>query len=218
MSVSTRPALVVQLSDNKQDISHVEAEIVVFRPHDPDDPTQWPSRKKQITVALVCIYAFCAVFGSAVYAPGEEKIRERFGVNADVSSTGLTMYVLGFGFAPLISPLTEHLGRKLPYYFSWVLLVVSSALSAFIENIVVVLLCAAACALNTGPGVVADLYAKDLHALGHGEPVHRLFHDAATHYWYHGFKATTMFAFCALSGPCFATLFGFFIAAHTTNA
>ncbi|KAI0363222.1 MFS general substrate transporter [Pilatotrama ljubarskyi] len=180
-----------------------EVEIVVFEPNDPEDPLQWSSRKKRCTVALTSVYAFCAVFGSAVYAPGEEQIREKFSVNATVSSTGLTMYVLGFGIAPLIcGPFSELSGRKLPYHISWVLLVATSACSAFIENIVVILLfrfftgCAAACALNTGPGVMADLYADDMHAMG---------------------LATTMFAFCALSGPCFATLFGFFIAAHTND-
>ncbi|KAI0821868.1 MFS general substrate transporter [Trametes gibbosa] len=182
----------------------------MFEQVDPEDPHQWSRLKKRSTVALACVYAFCAVFGSAVYAPGEEKIRERFGVNADVSSTGLTMYVLGFGIAPLLwGPLSELWGRKIPYHISWVLLVATSACSAYIENIVVILLfrfftgCAAACALNSGPGVIADLYSSDLHAMGLDAP---------------SSQSSPLSAFCALSGPCFATLFGFFIAAHTDNA
>ncbi|CDO71074.1 hypothetical protein BN946_scf184844.g78 [Trametes cinnabarina] len=47
-----------------------------------------------------------------------------------------------------------------------------------------------------GPGMIADLYSNDLPALG---------------------LASTVFAFCTLSGPCFATLVGFFIAAHTSH-
>ncbi|KAI0659875.1 MFS general substrate transporter [Cubamyces menziesii] len=206
MSISSPPTVAEEPPEKAQQVANNEPEIVVFQPDDPEDPHQWSPRKKRGTVALTCAYAFCAVFGSAVYAPGEEKIRERFGVNADVSSTGLTMYVLGFGIAPLICPLSELSGRKLPYHLSWIFLVVSSACSAFIENIAVILLfrffagCAAACALNTGPGVIADLYAKDLHGMGLENA------DILSS------------AFCALSGPCFATLVGFFIAAHTDNA
>ncbi|EIW54811.1 MFS general substrate transporter [Trametes versicolor FP-101664 SS1] len=192
MSPSPPPTIVALPPEGKQ-----EHELVVFERDDPDDPHQWSRRKKRGTVALACLYAFCAVFGSAIYAPGEGEIREKYGVSADVSSTGLTMYVLGFGIAPLICPLSELLGRKIPYHIAWVLLIATSAVSAFVENIAVILLfrfftgCAAACSLNMGPGVIADMYAKDLHAMGLGT------------------------SFCALSGPCFATLFGFFIAANT---
>ncbi|KAI0761317.1 MFS general substrate transporter [Trametes elegans] len=210
MSTSSQPGIVTQteLKEEKKPVASVlpldvAPHIVVFDAHDPDDPHQWSHRKKQSTIALICTYAFCAVFGSAIYAPAEEQIRKRFGVNADVSSTGLTVYVLGFGIGPLLwGPLSELLGRTLPCHIAWFFLIATSACSAFIEDIAVILLfrfftgCAAACSLNSGPGVIADLYSNDLHAMGF---------------------ASTIFAFCALSGPCFATLFGFFIAGHTTG-
>ncbi|OJT07535.1 hypothetical protein TRAPUB_1631 [Trametes pubescens] len=97
MSPSSPPTIIASPPEGKQ-----ESEFVVFERDDVDDPHQWSRRKKRSTVALACLYAFCAVFGSAIYAPGEEEIREKYGVSADVSSTGLTMYVLGFGIAPLI--------------------------------------------------------------------------------------------------------------------
>ncbi|KAI0761318.1 hypothetical protein BD413DRAFT_495770 [Trametes elegans] len=114
-------------------------EVVVFEAYDPDNPHQWSCRKKQGTVALICCYPFCAVFGSAIYAPGEGQLRERFGVDAVVSSTGLTLYVSGFGIGPLLcsaidaalssvmismlwyqglSANSELKGRKLPFLVS----------------------------------------------------------------------------------------------------
>ncbi|OSD05099.1 MFS general substrate transporter [Trametes coccinea BRFM310] len=205
MASVSQIALLAKSNDGQQADPRLEgnSELVVFSLNDRDDPPQWAPRKKRLTLALVCIYAFAAVFGSAIYAPGETQVRERFGVSADVSSTGLAVYVLGFGLGPLLwGPLSELLGRKIPFNISWVILIASSAVSAFVENIAVIIVfrlvsgCAASCALTTGPGVIADLYSKDLRALG---------------------LASTVFAFCTLSGPCFATLVGFFIAAHTSH-
>ncbi|KAJ3480559.1 hypothetical protein NLI96_g8260 [Meripilus lineatus] len=142
----------------------LDNEIVVFTPDDPEDPRNWTSGKKHRVIALICLLAFVGVFGSSVYATGEGQIRRLYGVNEDIASTGLTVYVLGFGFAPLIFR-----------FFTG---------------------CCAACSLNNGTGVAADIYPNDLHALG---------------------RSITVFAFCALSGPCFGTLVGFFVAAHSGN-
>ncbi|OCH85565.1 MFS general substrate transporter [Obba rivulosa] len=172
-------------------------ELVVFAPDDPDDPKNWSRTKKLSTMATLCFLVFCAVFGSSVYAPGQDLIRQRYGVSADVASVGLTLYVLGFGFAPLLCPLSEMYGRKRPLMVSWILLLATTVPSAFVDNIVVILVfrfftgCAAASALNSGPGVLTDLWPNDFHTLG---------------------RST---AFSALSGPCFGSLVGFFVAAHS---
>lgn len=62
MSPSPPPTIVFSPLEGKQDY-----ELVVFERNDPDDPHQWSRRKKRGTVALACLYAFCAVFGSAIY-------------------------------------------------------------------------------------------------------------------------------------------------------
>lgn len=62
MSLSSPPTIVSPPPEGKQ-----EHELVVFERDDPDDPYQWSRRKKRGTVALACLYAFCAVFGSAIY-------------------------------------------------------------------------------------------------------------------------------------------------------
>ncbi|TBU25470.1 MFS general substrate transporter [Dichomitus squalens] len=126
-------------------------DIITFEHDDPDDPKNWSVQKKHLTVALASLYAFSGIFGSAFYAPGEPELREKYGVSADVSSLGLTLYVLGFGLGPLYS---------------------STACSAFIPNIAAILVfrfisgCATAAALTNGPAVMADLYPHDLRGLG----------------------------------------------------
>lgn len=41
-------------------------------------------------------------------APGEGQVQEMFGVNAEVASLGLTTYVLGFAFGPLLCMSPRH--------------------------------------------------------------------------------------------------------------
>ena len=67
MSISSPPTVVEESPEKAQQTANNEPEIVVFQPDDPEDPHQWSPRKKRGTVALTCAYAFCAVFGSAVY-------------------------------------------------------------------------------------------------------------------------------------------------------
>ena len=95
--------------------SHSEDEpvfVVTFEQGDPEEPKHWSKTKKHWTLAGISIFAFIAVFGSSSYvrsgpfssrssltivqAPGERQIQALYGVNEDVASTGLTVYVLGF--------------------------------------------------------------------------------------------------------------------------
>ncbi|KAH8112349.1 MFS general substrate transporter [Phellopilus nigrolimitatus] len=126
------------------------AEIVVFSETDPEDPKNWSATKKNCIICILCMLSFTSVFGSSSYAPGETQIQKTFGVNAEVASTGLTVYVLGFAFGPLL----------------WAVIIPS----AFVDNLAVILVfrffagCCAACALNkfldSGSGTIADMYAS----------------------------------------------------------
>ncbi|TDL20718.1 MFS general substrate transporter [Rickenella mellea] len=185
--------------------------IVTFSENDPEDPKNWTPARKKFVVSILCALSFCAVFGSSSYAPGEVQIRRLYGVNADLSSLGLSLYVLGFAFGPLLStiidacigPLSEMKGRTLPYMISWPLLAAAIAPSAWVENFAVILVfrfltgCCAACALNkhfSGGGIIADMYGSTPATLA---------------------KGVLLASFCPLSGPCFGSLVGFFVAAHS---
>ncbi|KAI0063445.1 MFS general substrate transporter [Artomyces pyxidatus] len=176
-----------------------EYELVVFSPNDPEDPVNWRLRRKLFVTASICILSFCAVFGSSAYAPGQQQLGEEYGVGVVTTSAGLSLYVLGFGTGPLIcGPMSELYGRKLPYTLAWPLMIASIAPSAFADNIAVILLfrfftgCCAACALNNGSGLITDMFHNDIHAQS---------------------RAIIWYSFCPLSGPCFGSLVGFFVAA-----
>ncbi|CAL1716072.1 unnamed protein product [Somion occarium] len=175
-------------------------EVVVFSENDPDDPKNWSQRRKDWILAMICILAFVGVFGSSIYAPGQGQIRQLYGVSTTTANAGLSLYVAGLGVGPLLCPLTEMYGKRKPYVISWVLMIVAITPSAFAENIVVILVFrfltgfCAACSLNTGNSIVADIYPSSLHALSH---------------------SITIFVLSALTGPCFGSLVGFFVAAHS---
>ncbi|EGO24721.1 hypothetical protein SERLADRAFT_438336 [Serpula lacrymans var. lacrymans S7.9] len=136
-----------------------DIEIVTFGPNDPEDPRNWPQRRKVGIVAMLCVMSFCAVFGSSSYAPGETQVEKVYGVSEVIASTGLTC-------------------------------VRSAYLVRFFTG------CAAACPLNNGTGLSADMFNNDMKKLG---------------------KAL-LYYFCPLSGPVFGTLVGFFVAAKSTGS
>ncbi|KAI0306294.1 MFS general substrate transporter [Multifurca ochricompacta] len=181
--------------DKSDGASNHHSDLVTFGVNDPEDPVNWSSVKKLFNTSILCVLAFTSVFGSSSYAPGQGQIMKQYHVSVDVASLGLSFYVLGFAMGPLICPLSEFRGRKLPYMISWPLMIASIAPSAFAKNVVVILLfrfftgCCAACALNNGSGAISDVYHNNPPAQGKGV------------------------SFCPLSGPCFGSLVGFFVAA-----
>ncbi|KIJ27856.1 hypothetical protein M422DRAFT_190508 [Sphaerobolus stellatus SS14] len=85
-----------------------EAEIVVFEDDDRENPKNWSPLKKKWTMFI---------------APGQTQIIERYGVSQTLASLGLSLYVLGFAFGPLICPLSEMYGRSIVYFIGWPLLI-----------------------------------------------------------------------------------------------
>jgi DHA1 family multidrug resistance protein-like MFS transporter len=43
------------------------------------------------------MYTTAVYMGSSIYSPAEEGVMERFGVNVQLASMGLSMYVLAYG-------------------------------------------------------------------------------------------------------------------------
>lgn len=105
--------------------------------------------------------------GSAIYSPSIPGVMEQFGVNLQLASMGLSMYVLAYGIGPLLfSPLSEisAIGRNPPYIVSYaifvVLLVPSSLTNSFPGLIVLRFLQGffGSPVLATGGASMQDLY------------------------------------------------------------
>lgn len=104
---------------------------------DPENPQNWSSGRKLISVAVIFFYTFAAYVSSAIYTPSTEGVMERFGVSSVAASLGLSLYVIGYGSGPMLfSPLSEIpvIGRNPPYIISWALFVILAVPTALVDN------------------------------------------------------------------------------------
>ncbi|KAG7194822.1 uncharacterized protein KQ657_004503 [Scheffersomyces spartinae] len=89
-------------------------------PDDPLNPHNWPKYKKwyvTLTLALACL---TASLGSSLFVSGTFEMMQRFGASQTLMISGLTFYMLGLALGPVIaSPLSEMIGRKWIYVFSF---------------------------------------------------------------------------------------------------
>ncbi|KAF2398427.1 MFS general substrate transporter [Trichodelitschia bisporula] len=110
---------------------------------DPANPQNWSLGKKLFVTFQICSYTMAVYMGSSIYAPGELGIMKEFGVNAQLASMGLSMYVLAYGIGPMLwSPLSEipSIGRNPPYiitfFIFWILVIPSAVVDNFAGLIV----------------------------------------------------------------------------------
>ncbi|KAK9458829.1 major facilitator superfamily domain-containing protein [Lipomyces oligophaga] len=89
---------------------------------DPENPFNWPSWKKWTITILVALVTFNVAFGSSAFTAGMPDIEVEFGASNTVITLGVTFYLLGFAFGPLLyAPLSEIYGRKPIAIYPWII-------------------------------------------------------------------------------------------------
>ncbi|KAL3424927.1 major facilitator superfamily transporter [Phlyctema vagabunda] len=111
---SSRRATRQQLSTSQ------DGTIVVdwYSADDPENPQNWTVKRKAFVLLCIASYSFVVYMGAPIYTPSIDEFKEEFNVDSAYASLGLALYVLGYGFGPLIfAPLSEipSIGRALPY-------------------------------------------------------------------------------------------------------
>ncbi len=80
-------------------------------PDDPENPQNWPNGKKwRVTMALA-LMTFCVTFASSVFSNATVAVANLYGVSTEVSTLGTSLFVLGFGFGPLVSNFPLRFGQ-----------------------------------------------------------------------------------------------------------
>jgi MFS transporter, DHA1 family, multidrug resistance protein len=74
---------------------------------DKGNPQNWGWQKKLVAVVILDLYTFGIYSCSSIVTPAHNEIMERFNVSYATASLTLSMYVLGYGIAPLVCT-TSH--------------------------------------------------------------------------------------------------------------
>ncbi|KAJ5981058.1 hypothetical protein N7481_008356 [Penicillium waksmanii] len=142
--------------------------IVSYALDDPDNPRHWPKLKKWYITCLVSMLNVFTTWCAGGISSGATGIQEEFGVSSEITTLGLSLYVLGYAIGPvLLAPLSEYFGRQPVYTVSWFLLFIFQLPLALAPNIGTILVCRfiAGCAggaplTNTG-GSISDLWERN---------------------------------------------------------
>ncbi|KAF7983746.1 hypothetical protein HWV62_19719 [Athelia sp. TMB] len=135
---------------------------------DPDSPRSWPAWKRYGIVILASFLNNLVTICVSGYSTGTAEMVKEFGVSDEIGTLGLSTFILGFAFGPmLVAPLSEFYGRRPVYLICWALFVVFQIPLALAPNITTVLVCrflqgffGSTPLANTG-GVVHDLFGRD---------------------------------------------------------
>jgi len=104
---------------------------------DPENPQNWSFGKKAVVLLQILLYTMGVYMGSAIYSPSIPGIIQRFGVNIQEASLGLSMYVLAYGVGPLLwSPISEIplIGRNPPYMITYAIFVILCIPTSLVDN------------------------------------------------------------------------------------
>ncbi|KAH7140963.1 major facilitator superfamily domain-containing protein [Dactylonectria macrodidyma] len=75
-------------------------------------PYQWTTRRKITTLCGTFIASTLAAYSAGAYAMASQQLKQKWSVSDTEYNLGITLFVAGFGFAPMImAPISENHGR-----------------------------------------------------------------------------------------------------------
>ncbi|KAE9379894.1 MFS general substrate transporter [Stipitochalara longipes BDJ] len=134
-------------------------------PNDPENPLNWPRRKRVSHVVLVSVITFISPLASSMFAPAVPQLMAEFhSTNTELAAFVVSVYLIGYATGPLvIAPLSELYGRLYVYHINNILFIiftiacaVSPSLSALI-GFRFLAGCAGSSPVTLGGGTVADV-------------------------------------------------------------
>ncbi|KAL9108727.1 MAG: hypothetical protein Q9227_006523 [Pyrenula ochraceoflavens] len=114
-----------------------DPDLVTFDgPDDPENPKNWPNRKRWLATLSVASFTFLAPLTSSMVAPAVPEIQEEFGIHGDVlPEIVLSIFVLAFAVGPLVlGPLSEVYGRVKVLQVSNLLFLIFNLAAGFSRN------------------------------------------------------------------------------------
>lgn len=107
--------------------------------NDPEIPYNWSNFKKCLTAGQLLFASWISYTTSSIYVPGQDDIEKDFNCSHVVGTLNLSMFVLGYGIAPmLLSPLSEvaFVGRQPIFVWTFFIFTFIQLGCATVNNIV----------------------------------------------------------------------------------
>jgi MFS family permease len=139
--------------------------LVSWLKDDPRNPMQF-SLVKKVTITVVTGFATLVVsLTSSAYTGSISGIVRHFEVSTEVANLGLSLFIFGFSVGPLVwAPLSEVIGRQIPFFISFLCMAAFSAGCAGARNIQTLLILRffagtfGSSPLTNAGGVVSDIF------------------------------------------------------------
>ncbi|KAL4892050.1 major facilitator superfamily domain-containing protein [Aspergillus ambiguus] len=94
--------------------------VISWLPNDTRNPMNFSVRSKVGITCIVSIATLGIALASSAYSGSIKQVMEHFDVGTEVATLGLSLFVLGFALGPFVwAPLSESIGRQLPFFLSF---------------------------------------------------------------------------------------------------
>ncbi|KAF5672304.1 putative mfs-multidrug-resistance transporter [Fusarium heterosporum] len=141
--------------------------LINFIPDDPQNAMLFPRWKKWAFTTLQALATLAMTFASSAYSGGIKQVMHSFNISQEVATLGISLYVLGFAFGPLVwAPLSELYGRRKIIILSFMAATVFSAGAAGSGSISALLVLRflsgsiGSAPFSNAPAVIADMFDK----------------------------------------------------------
>ncbi|KAL7810193.1 MFS general substrate transporter [Trichoderma gracile] len=135
--------------------------------NDPLCPRSFSKARKWMIVLICAVGSFTVTCASSIYTSTYTPMEAEFHNAREISVLGLSTFVLGIAFGPmLLSPLSEFYGRRPVYLVSWTMYVIWLVPSAVARNVATMIVArffdglAGSAFLTVSGGTTGDLFAK----------------------------------------------------------
>ncbi|PKY01063.1 MFS general substrate transporter [Aspergillus campestris IBT 28561] len=134
---------------------------------DPCHPHNWPIGRKVLLSVILAYVTFVSSFASAIFSSTVGATSEQFGVSTEVTTLGVTLYVLGFAAGPTFwAPASELIGRRWPItagVFGYSIFTIATATAKDVQTLMLTRFFAGlfgASPLAIVPATFADMYSN----------------------------------------------------------
>ncbi|KAJ5297023.1 uncharacterized protein N7443_007916 [Penicillium atrosanguineum] len=134
--------------------------VVSWLPIDPRNPMQFSMARKAVITFMTAIATFVISLSSSAYSGSIQGIIDEFQIAREVATIGLSLFVFGFAVAPL----SESMGRQIPFFISFLALSLFLAGCACAQNIQTLLVLRflggafGSSPLTNAGGVISDMF------------------------------------------------------------